>query len=198
MLVLVERFQNTQCIAVCCVWGCIAADQSGCPCWPLSTVESANSRHVSIRTGPQRNGRSGGLVWWIAFSFTSRGWPGACASLAWRTHGTRKHYRKKASRRRQRDALRNVLLGNLGSCHPCGCYFDTDHQPIHGGTTSQVTGFKGYAANILVPDTTAHFQGYSGGHAWMGQGCFGSKRGTNTILGRCSGWSVHILHVSHK
>jgi len=21
---------------VCCVWGCIATDQSGCPCWPLS------------------------------------------------------------------------------------------------------------------------------------------------------------------
>ena len=31
MLVLIEWCQNTQCIAVCCVWGCIAADQSGCP-----------------------------------------------------------------------------------------------------------------------------------------------------------------------
>ena len=27
-----SRYQNTQCIAVCCVWGCIAAGQSGCPC----------------------------------------------------------------------------------------------------------------------------------------------------------------------
>ncbi len=26
-------------------------------CWPLSTTESANSGHVSIRTGPQSNGR---------------------------------------------------------------------------------------------------------------------------------------------
>ena len=26
MLVLIERCQNTQCITVCCIWGCIAAD----------------------------------------------------------------------------------------------------------------------------------------------------------------------------
>ena len=25
----------------------------------------------------------------------------------------------------------NVLLGNLGSCHPCGCYSDTYHLPKH-------------------------------------------------------------------
>ena len=31
--------------------------------------------------------------------------------------------------------------------------------PIHGGPTSQFTGLKGPAANILVPDTTAHLQG---------------------------------------
>ena len=37
MLVLIERYQNTQCITVCCVWGCIATDQTGCPCWPLSS-----------------------------------------------------------------------------------------------------------------------------------------------------------------
>ena len=29
MLVLTERCQNTKCIAVCCVWCCRAADQSG-------------------------------------------------------------------------------------------------------------------------------------------------------------------------
>ncbi|KAK3544669.1 hypothetical protein QTP86_026149, partial [Hemibagrus guttatus] len=29
MLVLIERCQNTQCITVCCVWGCIATDQPG-------------------------------------------------------------------------------------------------------------------------------------------------------------------------
>ena len=54
------------------------------------------------------------------------------------------------------------------------------------GPTSQLTGHKGSAANILVPDTTAHLQGSSGIHSSVGQGCFGSKRGTNTILGRWS------------
>ncbi|KAK3563225.1 hypothetical protein QTP86_018278 [Hemibagrus guttatus] len=47
-------------------------------------------------------------------------------------------------------------------------------------------GFKGSVAKILVPDTTGHLQGSSGVHASTGQGCFGSKRGTNTILGRWS------------
>ena len=162
----------------------------------------------------------------------------------------RMHYGKKASRRRWCDALGNVLLGNLGSCHPWGCYFDRYHLPKHcywpltsfhansihwwlwplskklfrnglrnkttglrcllglqfprsqsnwesvgcagqtslirGDPTSQLTGFKGSAPNILVPDTTAHLQGYSGVHASMGQGGFGSKRGTNTVLGRWS------------
>ncbi|KAK3569192.1 hypothetical protein QTP86_026470, partial [Hemibagrus guttatus] len=53
---------------------------------------------------------------------------------------------------------------------------------IHGGPTSQLTGLKGSAANILVADPTAHLQGSSGVHASTGQGCFGSKRRTNTIL----------------
>ncbi|KAK3509829.1 hypothetical protein QTP70_012764 [Hemibagrus guttatus] len=47
----------------------------------------------------------------------------------WGTHGTRMHYGKKASRWRQCHALGNVLLGNLGSCHPCGYYFDMYHIP---------------------------------------------------------------------
>ncbi|KAK3560338.1 hypothetical protein QTP86_006422 [Hemibagrus guttatus] len=47
-------------------------------------------------------------------------------------------------------------------------------------------GPKGSAANILVPDPTAHLQGSSGVHSLTGQGCFGSKRLTNTILGRWS------------
>ena len=68
--------QNTR-IAVCCIWGCIAADQSGCPCLPLSTTKSSNNGHVSIRTV---------LFLWIKFSFTSRGWPGACVLLTWGTH----------------------------------------------------------------------------------------------------------------
>ena len=37
---------------------------------------------------------------------------------------------------------------------------------IHGGPTSQHT-----AANVLMPDTTVHFQRSSGVHASAGQGC---------------------------
>ena len=59
-----------------------------------------------------------------------------------------------------------------------------DLNPVHGGPTSQLTGLKESAANILVPDTRAHRQGSSGVHTLKAQGCFGSKRGTNTILGR--------------
>ncbi|KAK3523406.1 hypothetical protein QTP86_031805 [Hemibagrus guttatus] len=55
----------------------------------------------------------------------SRSAVSACASLTWGTHGTRMHYGKKVCRRRQCPALDNVLLGNLGSCRPCGCYWDT-------------------------------------------------------------------------
>ena len=58
------------------------------------------------------------------FSFTLSGWLGARALLTWGTHGTRMHYGEKTRRRRQYNALGNVLLGNHGSCHPCGCYFD--------------------------------------------------------------------------
>ena len=43
---------DRKCIAVCCLWGWIAADQSGCPWWPLSATQSANNGHVSIRTEP--------------------------------------------------------------------------------------------------------------------------------------------------
>ncbi len=73
----------------------------------------------------------GGLVWWITISFILGGWLCACTSLTWGTHGTKMQYSKKASLWRQCDALGNVLLGNLGSCHPCGCYFDTYYLPKH-------------------------------------------------------------------
>uniref|UniRef100_A0AAY5K1J4 CCHC-type domain-containing protein n=1 Tax=Esox lucius TaxID=8010 RepID=A0AAY5K1J4_ESOLU len=61
-----------------------------------------------------------------------------------------------------------------------GCAGQTS--PIHGGPTSQLTGLEGSAANILVPDTTAHLQRSNGVHALTGQDCFGGKRGTYTIL----------------
>lgn len=54
MLVLIEICQNAQSIRVCGVWGCITTDQSGCPCWPQSTVKSANKGCMSIRTELRR------------------------------------------------------------------------------------------------------------------------------------------------
>ena len=54
------------------------------------------------------------------------------------------------------------------------------------GPTLPLTGLEGSADNILVPDTAAHIQGSGRVHTSMGQGCFGSKRVTNTILGRWS------------
>ena len=66
--------------------------------------------------------------------------------------------------------------------------------------STQLTGPKWSAANILSPDTTAHLQESSGVHAMMGQVCFGSKRGTHTILGRwswCYACSVYIHVGSH-
>ncbi|KAK3529425.1 hypothetical protein QTP70_031116, partial [Hemibagrus guttatus] len=45
---------------------------------------------------------------------------------------------------------------------------------IHGGPTSQLKGLKGSAADILVPDTTAHLQKSCGVHTSRGQSCFGS------------------------
>ena len=118
---MIERCQNTLCITVCCLWGCKATHQSGCSHWPLSTAKSANNGHVSIIFGPRSNGRR----------WPSHGWPCACASLTWGTHGTRMHYGKRAIRWRQCNDLGNVLLWNLGSCYPCGCYFDTYHLLKH-------------------------------------------------------------------
>ena len=131
MLVYIESCQNTKCIVVCCAWGWIDADQSGCPWWPLFATESGNNGHVSIRTRPWSNvGRCPCLMIHV-FSFTSRTWLVVCTLLTWETHGTKMHYEKKVSQQRQSDASGNVLLENLGSCHPCGCYFDTHQLPQH-------------------------------------------------------------------
>ena len=97
MLVLIEKCQNTQCITICCVWDCIAANQSGCPYWPLSTAESGKNGHVSIRTEPQPNGRRWpGLMNQVFFYIT---WMAGCVCvlLTRGTHGTQMHYGKKAS-----------------------------------------------------------------------------------------------------
>ncbi|KAK3568343.1 hypothetical protein QTP86_004953 [Hemibagrus guttatus] len=57
--------------------------------------------------------------------------------------------------------------------------------PIHGGPTLQLTGLKGSAADILVPDTTAHLQGSSGVHALTGADFNGEgNRGDEEVMGK--------------
>uniref|UniRef100_A0A3P8Z2G2 KN motif and ankyrin repeat domains 4 n=1 Tax=Esox lucius TaxID=8010 RepID=A0A3P8Z2G2_ESOLU len=68
--------------------------------------------------------------------------------------------------------------------------------PIHGGSTWQLTGLKGSPIYVLVPDTTAHLQRSSGVHASTGQGCFGGKSGTYTILGRKRSHTNRVLCLS--
>lgn len=88
------------------------------PMLPMYTTESASNGHMNITSGPQSNGRR-----WLGpmtFSFTSYG------LLTWRTPGNRRNYWKKLSKWKQYDALRKV-----GSCHSCGCHFDTNHLPEH-------------------------------------------------------------------
>jgi len=43
---------------------------------------------------------------------------------------------------------------------------------IYSGSTSHPTGFEGFAANILVPDTTGHLWGSCRVHTSAGWCCF--------------------------
>ena len=126
MLVLIERCQHTHCTTVCCVWGCIATDKSGCPC---SSSLKAPTMDTCASELDHRAMKEGSLVWRITFSFTSPGWLGRCALLTWGTQGSGMHYGKKARWWRQCNALGNVVVGNFGSCHSCGCNFDTYRLP---------------------------------------------------------------------
>uniref|UniRef100_A0A4W4FCP1 Netrin 5 n=1 Tax=Electrophorus electricus TaxID=8005 RepID=A0A4W4FCP1_ELEEL len=54
-----------------------------------------------------------------------------CVLLTWGRCGTRIHYGKNASQRRQCDNLDNVLMEDLGPWHSCECYFDIYPLPKH-------------------------------------------------------------------
>lgn len=43
MLAIINRGQNTQYIAACCIWVCAVADWSECPCWPIHHFKTAVS-----------------------------------------------------------------------------------------------------------------------------------------------------------
>lgn len=106
--VLIERSQNTRSITVCRLRGLHSQRPVRMPM--LTPVQCR-------KHGPMEEGS---LDCWFAFSLTSCGWPGACASLLGNTT-------KDASQRRQCDALGNILLWSLESCYPRTCYFDTYH-----------------------------------------------------------------------
>ena len=56
---------------------------------------------------------------------------------------------------------------------------------LNGSSPSQPTGLEGSDANVLMPDTTGHFQLYCGVSATIGRSFIGSKLRTNSIL--CKG-----------
>lgn len=73
MLTMMERYQNTQCISVCCVWSCVAANQSGCPSWALYTTKSTYNGHWSSEM-EHKIMEEGGLVWQVTFFNHKDGW----------------------------------------------------------------------------------------------------------------------------
>ncbi|KAK3554377.1 hypothetical protein QTP70_023086, partial [Hemibagrus guttatus] len=92
------------------------------------------------------------------------------------------------------------------TCKPCTPFHGNDLNPIKhlwDVLNKQIRSME-TSPKILqdlkdpLPDTTAHLQGSSGVHASTGQGCFVSKRGTNTILGRaCSRISGDYVMMSY-
>ena len=87
-------------------------------CRPVPWTPAPTIGHLSILNQPWRNGRRWPGVMNHVFFYIVR--------VSVRPHGTRVHYGTEQSRWWQCDSSGNVLLGNLGSCHPRGCYFDTD------------------------------------------------------------------------
>ena len=84
------------------------------------TANSAKNGHVNIRNVPWSNGRRWPTL--MNHVFFCILWMAGCLYVVtWGRDSTRMHYRKKASLQRQGDALGNVLLGNLGYWHSCGC-----------------------------------------------------------------------------
>ena len=90
------------------------------------------------------------------------------------------HYSNKELNIKHQSIQINLVVAEIYSFYYGYAIFEQRPRKLAWGL------FKGSAANTLVPDTTAHLKGSSGVHASMGQGCFGSKRGTNKILGRWS------------
>lgn len=111
MLVLIEMCQNTQGIAVCCIWGCIA-DQSECPCWPVhcQKLQQWESEYQN---------------------WTREKWKEVARSDESRfLHVDGRVLMHSLPGEHMVSEFTTMFsMGNLGFCHLCGCYFDTYHLP---------------------------------------------------------------------
>lgn len=85
MLVLIKSCQDTPCTAVCCVWGCRAADQSGCLRRNIHCRKWQQWAHEH-RDWTMVRALRPGLMNHTFFYFT--GWLGVCVSHTWGTPGT--------------------------------------------------------------------------------------------------------------
>ncbi|KAK3555391.1 hypothetical protein QTP86_015680 [Hemibagrus guttatus] len=69
--------------------------------------------------------------------------------------------------------------------------------------TSQLAGLKGSAANILVPDTTAHLHGSMWSPCLDGSGLFWQQRGNqqymyNVMLNQCMNLTVLNIAITYS
>ncbi|KAK3533183.1 hypothetical protein QTP70_013064 [Hemibagrus guttatus] len=90
------------------------------------------------------------------------------------------HGRPRITDARGEQRLARVIRSNRRDLNPIQHLWDVlDKQvrSMEAPPRNLLTGLTGSAANILVPDTTAHLQGSSGVHASTGQGCSGNKKG---------------------
>ena len=113
-------------IAVCCVWGCRPVRVPILTPVPCRKCQQRAREH---QNWTMEQWEKIDLVRLITFSFTSRGWPGACPSLTW---GTRGHQDALWEEGKQVEAVWCFgQCSDLGACHQCGCYFDMYHLPKH-------------------------------------------------------------------
>ena len=170
-LVLVDRFQNTQYITVCCVWGCRATDQSGWQCWPLTPVESTNNGHVSIRTGPQGHEKSWpGLMNYVFFYIM---WMARCVCIAYLWE----HMAPGCTMGRRQAGGGSVIFWAMF------CWETLRPAILVDVTLTLTTWTCCYHLGTRYHSTNSESNIV---HASVGQGCFGSKKWTNTTLGRWS------------
>ncbi len=85
---MIEKCQNTQGIAACYVWGCVATDRLERQSLPLFITESAYNGLLSIRPGPRSNGTKRSVLMSHVFVYIM--WIAGCMCVVYL--GKRWHY----------------------------------------------------------------------------------------------------------